>query len=64
MKKLIFTLALLSGPAFIFAQGVGVEIKAGANFTNSYWADYTSRLRLRNITLVPMLTLTFLTSGA
>ena len=38
MKKLIFTLALLSVPAFIFAQGVGVGIKAGANFT-SYSSD-------------------------
>jgi hypothetical protein len=34
MKKLIFTLMLLSGPAFLFAQGVGVGIKAGANFSN------------------------------
>jgi hypothetical protein len=41
MKKLIFTLALLSGPAFIFAQGVGVGIKAGANFS-SYSSDYFS----------------------
>ena len=41
MKKLIFTLALLSVPAFIFAQGVGVGIKAGANFTN-YSSDNVS----------------------
>ena len=34
MKKLIFTLALLSAPAFLFAQGLGVGIKAGANFSN------------------------------
>ena len=38
MKKLIFTLALLSGPAFLFAQGVGVGIKAGANFS-TYSSD-------------------------
>ena len=38
MKKLIFTLALLSVPAFIFAQGVGVGIKAGANFS-TYSSD-------------------------
>ena len=42
MKKLIFTLALLSGPAFIFAQGVGVGIKAGANFTNYSSDNYST----------------------
>ena len=42
MKKLIFTLALLSGPAFIFAQGVGVGIKAGANFSNYSTDDYST----------------------
>ncbi len=41
MKKLIFTLALLSGPAILFAQGVGVGIKAGANISN-YSSDYYS----------------------
>jgi hypothetical protein len=34
MKKLIFTLTLLSLPVFLFAQGVGIGIKAGANFGN------------------------------
>lgn len=34
MKKLIFTLTLLSIPAFLFAQGLGIGIKAGANFAN------------------------------
>jgi len=42
MKKLIFTLALLSVPAFIFAQGVGVGIKAGANFTNYSSDNYST----------------------
>src|SRR5687768_12764079 len=42
MKKLIFTLALLSGPVFIFAQGVGVGIKAGANFSNYSTDDYST----------------------
>src|SRR6186997_522255 len=41
MKKLIFTLALLSGPAFLFAQGVGVGIKAGANVSD-YSTDNVS----------------------
>jgi hypothetical protein len=34
MKKLIFTLMMLSLPAFIIAQGLGIGIKAGANFGN------------------------------
>ena len=34
MKNLIFALAFMTGPAFLFAQGVGVGIKAGANFSN------------------------------
>ena len=42
MKKLIFTLALLSGTAFIFAQGVGVGIKAGANFSNYSSDNYST----------------------
>ena len=42
MKKLIFTLALLSGPAFLFAQGVGVGIKAGANFSNYSSDDFNT----------------------
>jgi hypothetical protein len=42
MKKLIFTLALLSVPAFIFAQGVGVGIKAGANFSNYSTDNYST----------------------
>jgi hypothetical protein len=42
MKKLIFTLALLSGPVFLFAQGVGVGIKAGANFSNYSSDDYST----------------------
>ena len=42
MKKLIFTLALLSSPVFIFAQGVGVGIKAGANFSNYSSDDYST----------------------
>ncbi len=62
MKKLIFTFALLSGPAFLFAQGVGVGIKAGANFSITH-QTITARLPLPNITLVPMLTLTSLKSG-
>ena len=42
MKKLIFTFALLSVPAFIFAQGVGVGIKAGANFSNYSSDDFNT----------------------
>jgi Outer membrane protein beta-barrel domain len=42
MKKLIFTLALLSGPVFLFAQGVGVGIKAGANFCDYSTEDNVS----------------------
>ncbi len=42
MKKLIFTFALLSGPAFLFAQGVGVGIKAGANFSNYSSDNYST----------------------
>jgi hypothetical protein len=34
MKKLLFTIALLSAPMFLIAQGVGIGIKAGANFAN------------------------------
>lgn len=34
MKNLIFTLALLSAPLAMHAQGLGVGIKAGANFCN------------------------------
>ncbi len=34
MKKFIFTLTLLSFPAFLFAQGLAIGIKAGANFAN------------------------------
>ena len=41
MKKLILCFVLLSGPAFLLAQGVGVGIKAGANFSN-YSSDVYS----------------------
>jgi hypothetical protein len=34
MKKLIFTLAALCAPVFLFSQGLGIGIKAGANFSN------------------------------
>ena len=34
MKKFIFTMTLLSFPAFLFAQGIGIGIKAGANFAD------------------------------
>jgi hypothetical protein len=42
MKKLIFTLALLYGPVFLFAQGLGVGIKVGANFANYSSDNYSS----------------------
>src|SRR5690349_1684486 len=43
MKNFMFTLTLLSFPAFLFAQGLGVGIKAGANFADlSVKADLAS----------------------
>jgi hypothetical protein len=42
MKKLIFTLALLSGPAFLFAQGVGIGIKGGVNIANIATDNYST----------------------
>jgi hypothetical protein len=42
MKKLIFALALLSAPGFLFSQGVGVGIKAGANFANLSTDTYST----------------------
>jgi hypothetical protein len=34
MKKQFFTLMLFCAPVFLFAQGVGIGIKGGANFAN------------------------------
>jgi hypothetical protein len=34
MKKIVFTLAVLCAPVFLFSQGLGIGIKAGANFSN------------------------------
>lgn len=44
MKKLIFTLVLLSAPAFLFAQ-IGFGIKAGANFADLSSDDANGRTR-------------------
>jgi len=39
MKKLIFTLMVISAPAVLFAQGLGIGLKGGVNFANVAWED-------------------------
>ena len=40
MKTLFLTLVLISAPFFLFAQGIGLGVKLGANFSNVSTDDY------------------------
>lgn len=43
MKTRILTIALFCTPLLIFAQGVGIGVKAGANFANVSSKDYETK---------------------